>query len=183
MPPRRLCSISKSTAVFISIKSPHLSLPILPSSGAFRYHLHTSFPVNISTFIGGKTDCGLEKKARANYLMRSRSVRLVFTVIFAGLHLIILIFNLDEVFHLVWKWDSPGRRFTQSGPAFKVTLLFSPQRIVCETFLPFWWFHPTSMAPKNPQKNQLYTVFGKMRGSNLAVFTWLEEYLRPRQVN
>lgn len=103
-----------------------------------RYHLHTSFPVNISTSVEGKTRLWFRgRKSLGHYLMRSRSVRLVFTVILAGLHLIILIFNLDEVFHLVWKWDAPGRQFTRNSPAFKVTLLFSLQQIIYGTFLPF----------------------------------------------
>lgn len=119
-------------------QEPTPSLPILPSSGAFRYHLHTSFPVNISTSVEGKTRLWFRgKKSLGHYLMRSRSVRLVFTVILAGLHLIILIFNLDEVFHLVWKWDAPGRQFTRNSPAFKVTLLFSLPQIIYGTFLPF----------------------------------------------
>lgn len=37
-------------------QEPTPSLPLLSSSGAFRYHLQASFPVNISTSIGGKTD-------------------------------------------------------------------------------------------------------------------------------
>lgn len=47
---------------FHSYQEPTPSLPIPPSSSAFCYHLDTSVPVNISTSIRVKTDCGFEKK-------------------------------------------------------------------------------------------------------------------------
>lgn len=119
---RQFARLSKSEKSGLSVLMPHGGCAPYPNQRLFsflsRAHTFPSHSAKLQCLSRSpphllscqhfyldrrKNRLWFREKSLGHYLMRSGSVRLVFTVIFAGLHLIILIFNLDEVFHLGWK--------------------------------------------------------------------------------
>lgn len=155
-------------------QEPTPSLPLLLSSGAFRYHLHASFPVNIFTSIGGKTDG--EKKKNWAIIKWDQEVLAFEDWRLLSYSLGFTSSSSSSTLTRCFIWCGSGMFPAGFTPATAHLLRLHYYFLYSRLFMELSWvmISPCSYRTKKKKQWKLPDCFfGCVFGSNLAMFTWL----------